>query len=351
MADFHPLKIKDIERITPNAVTIAFEIPESLYSTFAYNAGQYITIEKELKGAKLRRAYSVCIAPEKGELKVGIKKTPDGTFSRYANLELHKGDILEVHPPEGRFTFIPDPSKERHIVAFAAGSGITPIMSIMHSVLRDEPKSTFSLVYGNKSLTETMFHPDILDLIKKYPERLHVQFVYSQTQEPDAMFGRIEKSTVNFILKNKFKGTTFDAFYLCGPEEMIHSVSDTLVAGGIEKNRIKYELFTSPVTENEDQPVVADGKATISVTVDDDETTFVMDKKDRILDAVLKNDIDAPYSCQGGVCSSCIARLTKGEATMVQNQILTDGEIAEGLILTCQAIALSDEIAIDYDDV
>ncbi len=351
MANFHPLKIKNIERITPNAVTLDFEIPEALNDTFTFDAGQYITIKKELGGNELRRAYSVCIAPEKGALKVGIKKTPDGTFSRYANLELNEGDVLEVHPPEGRFTFIPDTAKRRNFAAFAAGSGITPIMSIMHSVLRDEPESTFSLIYGNKSKTETMFHEDILELIKKYPDRLNVQFIYSQAEESEAMFGRIERSTVNFLLKNKLKDIRFDGFYLCGPEPMIHTVSEILTENGIDKNLIKYELFTSPESESGEQTEMKEGQAHISVTVDDEETSFVMNKKDRILDAVLKKEIDAPYSCQGGVCSSCIARVTKGKAEMVQNQILTDGEIAEGLILTCQALVISDDIAIDYDDV
>lgn len=351
MADFHPLSIKTIERITPNSVTIAFDIPGNLQETFAFDAGQYITIKKELNGTELRRAYSVCVAPGKGALKVGIKKTPDGTFSRYANNDLTEGTVLEVHPPEGRFTFIPDAAKKRNIAAFAAGSGITPIMSIMHTVLKEEPQSTFSLIYGNKSLTETMFYKDILDLKEQYPERLQVEFVYSQTQEADCMFGRIERSTVNFMLKNKYKDISFDAFYLCGPEPMINTVTDTLVEKGIEKDVIKYELFTAPVSETEETATVGEGEVQISVLVDDDETSFVMNKKERILDAVLKKDIDAPYSCQGGICSSCIARVTKGKAEMVQNQILTDSEIEEGLILTCQALAVTDKIAIDYDDV
>jgi ring-1,2-phenylacetyl-CoA epoxidase subunit PaaE len=350
MADFHSLQVKDIERITPNAVTVAFEVPDVLQNTFSFDAGQYITIEKELNGAKLRRAYSVCVAPEKGALKVGIKKNPDGTFSRYANIDLASGDVLQVHPPEGRFTFIPDTTKKRNIAAFAAGSGITPVLSIMQTVLRDEPQSTFSLIYGNKSITETMFYSDILELVKQYPERLNVQFIYSQAEEPDCMFGRIERSTVNFILKNKHKGETFDAFYLCGPEPMINTVTETLIDHGVSEDQIKFELFTAPEEEGSDVSV-GEGMVQISVVVDDDETSFIMDKKERILDAVLKKDIDAPYSCQGGVCSSCIARVTKGRAEMVQNQILTDAEIEEGLVLTCQAHAVTDEIAIDYDDV
>ncbi|XLS29315.1 2Fe-2S iron-sulfur cluster-binding protein [Flavobacteriaceae bacterium M23B6Z8] len=350
MADFHSLSIKEIKRITPNAVTLTFDIPEALQSDFQFKAGQYITIKKELDGTELRRAYSVCVAPEKGALQVGIKKTLNGTFSRYANNDLSAGDVLEVHPPEGRFTFLPDASKKRNIAAFAAGSGITPVMSIMHTVLRDEPESTFALVYGNKSLTETMFYEDILELVKQYPNRLNVHFIYSQSQEPECLFGRIERSTVNFILKNKHKGEQFDAYYLCGPEAMIDTVTETLTDNGIAKDTIKFELFTAPEDENA-AVSVEEGKVQLTVLVDDEETSFVMNKKERILDAVLKKDIDAPYSCQGGVCSSCIARVTKGKAEMVQNQILTDSEIEEGLILTCQAHAVTDTLAIDYDDV
>lgn len=350
MADFHSLAIKKVNRITPNAVTLAFDIPEALQNDFKFKAGQYITIKKELDGAELRRAYSVCIAPDKGALQVGIKKTPDGTFSRYANNDLQEGEVLEVHPPEGRFTFAPDASKKRNIAAFAAGSGITPIMSIMQTVLRDEPQSTFALVYGNKSLTETMFYDDILKLVEQYPDRLNVHFIYSQAQEPECMFGRIERSTVNFILKNKHKDESFDAYYLCGPEPMIDVVTETLTDQGASKDDIKFELFTAP-EEEASTVTVGEGQVQISVLVDDEETSFVMNKKERILDAVLKKDIDAPYSCQGGVCSSCIARVTKGKAEMVQNQILTDSEIEEGLVLTCQSHAVTDEIAIDYDDV
>ena len=350
MTSFHSLKIKHIERITPNSVVVTFAVPGSHMADFRFDAGQYLTIKKELNGQELRRAYSICTDPGEGVLKVGIKKTPDGTFSHYANTELKVGDVWEVHPPEGRFTFKPDASKSRNIAAFAAGSGITPIMSIMKTVLRDEPQSKFVLLYGNKSLTETMFYDEIIELTKQYPERLKVHFIYSRSQEPQALFGRIERSTVNFILKNRHKEQVFEAFYLCGPEQMITTVSDTLKEHGIDENAIKFELFSTPVEEGAPEKL-PEGKTQITIMLDDEETSFTMDTSKLVLDAVLEKGIDAPYSCQGGICSSCIARITEGKAEMVKNQILTDSEIAEGLILTCQAHVLTDRIGIDYDDV
>ena len=185
---------------------------------------------------------------------------------------------------------------------------------------------------------------------EQYGGRLFVQYIYSRSHEEDALFGRIERSTVNFVLKNKFKGTEFDGFYLCGPEEMIEQVTDTLEDNGVPKEKIHFELFTSDDTEDELAEEL-EGKTKVEVLLDDETFTFVMDKKERVLDAVLKEDIDAPYSCQGGVCSSCIARLTAGKVEMVKNQILTDGEIEEGFILTCQSHPLTSAIKVDYDDV
>ena len=348
MSDFHPLKIASADILTPSAVALTFDIPENLQQNFAFKAGQYITLKHTVNGQELRRAYSISSPPSSGKLTVGIKKMPNGTFSVYANEQLKAGDVLEVMHPEGRFVF--DASGPKNIAAFAAGSGITPIMSIAQTVLESNPDSYFVLVFGNQSPEETMYFKEIQVLKEKYSERFFVQYVYSRSHEDEALFGRIEKSTVNFVLKNKFKETSFDGFYLCGPEEMIHMVSDTLKDNGIAEDKIHFELFTTSETEDtlaED----LEGKTQVEVTVDDETFSFVMDRKQLVLDATLKEKIDAPYSCQGGVCSSCIARITEGKAEMVKNQILTDGEIAEGLILTCQAHPLTPTLKVDYDDV
>ncbi len=349
MSDFHKLTVAAVDTLTPNSVAITFDIAANLKNTFSYSPGQYITIKHTINNDEVRRAYSISSAPSSGKLTVGIKKVEGGTFSVYANSKIKVGDVLEVMPPEGRFTFEPN-QKIQNIAAFAAGSGITPIISIAQTVLESNASNTFVLVYGNQNPIETMYHSQILELQEKFGERFFVQFVYSKVSEPDCLFGRIETSTVNLILKNKFKEISFEAFYLCGPEAMINSVSDTLKSNGVSEAKIYFELFTTSDTEDTLAENL-DGKTKIEVLVDDETFSFEMDQKILILDAVLKENIDAPYSCQGGVCSSCIARVTEGKAEMVNNQILTDGEVAEGLILTCQAHPTTATIKVDYDDV
>lgn len=349
MADFHPLTVKHIKPLTPDAVAITFSIPKELIQTFDFTPGQYITIKTQIKGKDLRRAYSICSSPRSDCFTIGVKKVDKGGFSDFAHTQLAVGDTLEVMPPEGRFTF-QSTGRPKTIAAFAAGSGITPIMSIAKAVLESHPKSKFVLVYGNKSFKDTMFYTDLVNLELNHSERFSVYFVTSQTQEDDSRFGRIDTAMVNYALKNKHKEVDFDAYYLCGPEAMIDLVSETLQNNDIPKDKIHFELFTSTeiLDELPDRP---DGKTQLTVTVDDEMFDLTMDKKDRVLDAVLKENIDAPYSCQGGVCSTCIARVTEGKAEMAKNQILTDGEIEEGFILTCQAHPLTPVLKVDYDDV
>jgi len=286
MSDFHALTVDQVQRLTPNSVSISFQIPEALKKTFFYKAGQYVTIKHKIDGKELRRAYSISCAPNSEQLTIGIKKV-----------------------------------------------------------------NTFVLVFGNQTPEEVMYSNEIQVLRDSYTNRFFVQHVFSRKHgNSQALFGRIENSTVNLILKNKFKETTFNRFYLCGPKEMIQTVETSLLNNGIAKENILFELFTSDDTENEIAENL-DGKTNVSVILDDEEHTLTMDKKELVLDAVLKATIDAPYSCQGGVCSSCIARVVDGKAEMVKNQILTDGEVAEGLILTCQAHPLTPNLKIDYDDV
>jgi len=349
MADFHSLRVKHIKKLTPSSVAIVFDIPKKLLQTFDFEAGQYITIKKEIKGTELRRAYSISSVPKSDSITIGIKKVDRGGFSDYANSKLAIGDTLEVMPPEGRFIFVGS-DQPKTVAAFAAGSGITPIMSIAKTVLDSNSANKFVLVYGNKSFEETMFYTDLVKLQLEYTNRFFVYFTNSQHKEQEALFGRIDTSTVNYALKNKHKDFNFDAYYLCGPEPMIHLVSDVLKENGVEADKIKYELFTASEIKDE-MPVSEEGQTQIEVVVDDETFSFTMDKKMLVLDAVLKENIDAPYSCQGGVCSSCIARVKEGKAEMVQNQILTDSEIEEGFILTCQAHATTPNLKVDYDDV
>jgi ring-1,2-phenylacetyl-CoA epoxidase subunit PaaE len=284
-------------------------------------------------------------------LKVAVKAVANGNFSSFANSELKVGDVIEVAPPNGRFVFEPNASNARTIAAFAAGSGITPVMSILKSALEGEPKSNFVLIYGNKSPKDTIFLDELLQLQSKYQDRLKLHFVYSQSQIDKALFGRIETSTINFLLKNDYKDTKFDRFYICGPEPMIHTVKDVLLESGINESQILFELFTVTTPAKPIDDSLIDGKTKVTVMLDDEETSFVMDQKKSVLEAALAENIDAPYSCQGGICSSCLARLTEGEVTMRQNNILTDSELEEGLILTCQSHPTTPTIRVDYDDI
>ncbi|RZJ65631.1 MAG: 2Fe-2S iron-sulfur cluster binding domain-containing protein [Flavobacterium sp.] len=350
MSTFHSLAIKDIRRETPLAVSIAFDIPDNLKADYSFLAGQYINLKTSFDGQEIRKAYSICSAPGSNEIRVAIKAVKNGGFSVFANEKLAIGDTMEVGTPEGKFTFEPKPDRQRNYAAFAAGSGITPVMAIIQAVLQGEPESTFVLVYGNKSPEDTIFHQLLHDLQQKFVGRFFVQFVYSQARAEDALFGRIERSTVNFVIKNKHKEKEFEKFYLCGPEEMIMTVNEVLRENNIPEKNIKFELFSTPIAEKKIEENL-DGQAKITVLVDDEEVSFIMSQQMTILDAALKQGIDAPYSCQGGICSSCMARITNGTATMKKNAILTDGEIAEGLILTCQAHPTSPEIYVDFDDV
>jgi ring-1,2-phenylacetyl-CoA epoxidase subunit PaaE len=352
MSQFHKLTIKNIKKETSNAVSILLDVPTNLKETFRFKAGQYITFRATINGQDIRRDYSICTSPKSDELKVAVKAVDGGLFSIYANTELSIGDTIDVAAPKGRFIFEPQYKASRTIAAFAAGSGITPILGIAKTVLEEEPQSSFILTYGNKTPKDVIFYNDLLQLQQSYPERFNLQFIYSQTDEEGSLFGRIDKSTVNFVLKNKYSHLNPSQFYICGPEKMIYTVKETLIENGVSEDQIFFELFTVPANSTvEMDSSIIDGNTKVTVMIDDEETTFVMPQTKSILEAALSENIDAPYSCQGGICSSCLARLKEGEAKMRQNNILTDSEIEEGLILTCQAHPTTSVVYIDYDDI
>ncbi len=351
MSQFYTLVIQKIIRETAKAVTLSFAIPEEHKNNFSFTAGQYLTLKTTINGEEVRRAYSLCSTPASGELNVTVKEVEGGSFSVHANRNLKEGDTLEVFPPEGRFELDNAFAKAQHsYAAFAAGSGITPIMSMIKTVLEQSNESKFLLVYGNKRPEDAIFRDELLALRNKYQDRFSIEFIYSQSREDGAHFGRIVMSTVNFVVKNKYAAANFDQYYLCGPETMIKEVTQVLKANGAGEEQIHFELFTAS-EDTADIQENLDGKSQIKIVCDDEEFSFVMPQDELILDAALDQDIDAPHSCQGGVCSSCIARVTEGTAVMEKNQILTDGEVAEGLILTCQAHPTSATLVVDYDDV
>jgi ring-1,2-phenylacetyl-CoA epoxidase subunit PaaE len=346
MAEFHKLSIKEIKKETADAVSISFDVPEKLKSEYKFTAGQYLTLKKELNGKEVRRAYSICSDPNSGVLKIAVKAVEGGTFSVFATTLLHESDRLEVATPEGRFVLNPESGK--NYIGIAAGSGITPIMSMIKASLHEN--STFTLIYGNKSTNDTIFRERLEILKKLYSTRLNVHYIYSREEAKDALFGRCDAGNINYFLRNEYKKTTFDKAFLCGPEAMIKEVTETLIANKITKKNIYFELFSVPVEVTEDHSV-PEGNSEITITLDNEETTFVMPQKKFILNAALDKDLDAPYSCQGGICSSCLARVTEGSVVMEKNAILTDDEIEEGLILTCQAHPTTPFIKIDFDDV
>lgn len=350
MSVFYKLNIKEVKRETQDAVSIVFNVPEELKTNYKYVAGQYLNLKLTLDGQEIRRAYSICSSPESDELRISVKAVKNGIFSQFANKQLKVGDNIEIGTPEGNFTFEPKEDKQKNYAGFAAGSGITPVLSIIKSMLISEPKSTFVLVYGNKSPEETIFYNDLHELMLNNVGRFFVHYVYSQSQIDGENFGRIDKSLVNMVLNTKHKEKEFDKFYLCGPEAMINSVSTVLKEHNVADKNIKFELFTTTSTEK----VIAvdgNGHTKVKMMVDGDFAEFEMSQKQTILEAALKQGIDAPYSCQGGICSSCLCRITEGTAEMKKNSILTDSEIAEGLVLSCQAVPTSDTIYVDYDDV
>lgn len=349
MNEFHSLTIKDKRQETPNSVSLAFEIPNSLRDTFQFKSGQYLTIRYNHEGTELRRSYSLCSSESSGEWRIGVKRVEGGTFSVIANEDLKEGDILEVMPPEGMFMLNADTSNENNYLAFAAGSGITPILSMLKTILEGEPNSTFTLVYGNQSLEEAMFYDELEALRKANPNRLHITYFFSRQNLEDCMFGRIERSMVNFILKNKYKDTKFHSYFICGPETMIEEVKVTLVDYGAKEDDIYFELFTSDKSGElqEDHS----GQTKVTITLDEETVSFIMPQDKSVLDAALDYGLDAPYSCQGGICSTCIAKLKEGKVEMKKNMVLTDGELEEGFVLTCQSHPTTSKVVIDYDDV
>ncbi|WP_299119812.1 ferredoxin--NADP reductase [uncultured Tenacibaculum sp.] len=350
MATFHKLIIEKIIKETADAVSILFTVPAELKEAYKFVAGQYITIKTKLNDQEVRRAYSICASPNTNEIKVAVKAVEKGLFSTYATTKLKENTTLEVSEPEGKF--ILEPTGNKNYIAFAAGSGITPVLSMIKVVLENEPTSTFTLVFGNKKADSTIFYDELNALAEKYPTQFNLHYVFSQEVKTNTKFGRIDKGHVNYFVKNVHKDISFDSAYLCGPEEMITTVSETLQDNGFDEENIHFELFTASSSPDEEIPMqFPDGKSGITVLLDDEESTFTMDKTDTILAASLRNQLDAPYSCQGGVCSSCIAKVTEGKAVMTKNSILTDDELEEGLILTCVAHPATPKVVVDYDDV
>ncbi len=350
MSAFHILSIKKVTPETRNSVSITFNIPNSLKDRFTFVPGQYITVQKELNGTEIRRDYSICSSLNSDEIKIGVKAVAGGIFSQFATTKLKAGDELAITIPQGRFNLNPDSNNAKNYMAFAAGSGITPILSMITSVLEIEQRSTFILIYGNKTVNDVMFRDDIDALISTYKDRFDVHYIFSKSSHDAHLSGRIDASVVDKMMST-YKGTEFADYYLCGPEAMINVVKETVVKTGVDTNNIHFELFTTSTEISPEESESLEGESEVTILLDDEEETFIMSRKSTILEQALLKGVDAPYSCQGGICSSCLAKVTEGKATMDKNSILSDEEVNEGLILTCQAHPTTTKITVDYDDV
>ncbi len=350
MSIFHKLLVKEVTRETNDAISIVFDIPNDFKDEFLFIPGQYLTIQKKLDDQLLRRAYSICSSPNSNELRIAIKAIPKGLFSVFANKKLKAGDYLEVSAPEGKFILQTSESNVRNYLAFASGSGITPILSMIQSVLKTEKESKFILVYGNKSQQQVIFKEKLDELIQNYPSKFKAHYIYSQELVEKALFGRINSNTVEEIIKNEYNEISFDKIFICGPEEMIDTVKNNLLEHGYTNDNIYFELFSTTSSKKE---IDKDLKKNSQITfiLDEEEFTFEMRQDETILNVALQHNLDAPYSCQGGICSSCLARVKEGEAIMKINKILSKEEIDEGLILACQAHPVTPKIIVDFDDV
>lgn len=344
MSTFHTLTIQEIIQETASAVSVVFNVPQTLKESFQFTAGQYITLKTTINGEEIRRAYSICSAPQSNQLKVAIKAVENGTFSVYATTQLKSGDSIAVSEPEGKFTLKAEDQKS--YIGFAAGSGITPVLSMIKTTLQENNSAKFTLVYGNKSEADVIFKTELENLQNQFSDRFSLHFVYSQQNIDGCLSGRINQNIVESFAKDN----SYDAAFLCGPEEMINLAKDTLAANGVSKDDIHFELFTTSISE-ENVAQIKDGETEVTVLLDDEELTFTMKQKDNLLAASLRNKVDAPYSCQGGVCSSCLAKITEGKAVMTKNSILSDEEVEEGYVLTCQAHPTTPKVFIDFDDV
>jgi ring-1,2-phenylacetyl-CoA epoxidase subunit PaaE len=353
--EFYKLKVKDIRKETPECVSVAFEIPEEHKDIFKFTQGQYITFRKYFMGEELRRSYSLCTSPLDNDFRVAVKKMGDGKFSSFANTELKVGDELEVMPPLGKFNTPLNASNSKNYIGFAAGSGITPIMSILKTVLRTEPNSTFTLFYGNKTVESVMFREELEALKNQYMGRLSLNYIMSREAIGSPIFkGHINGEKCREFAKNIFDPKTTDEVFICGPEDMLIDLKDTLKDIGVPEKNIHFELFvTSGIAKKKhDEEVIEENVLSeVTIIIDGDEFNFNLQTTDvNILDAALKNGANLPFACKGGVCCTCRAKLLEGKVDMEVNYSLEPDEVDAGFILTCQSHPLTKKVVVSFDE-
>ncbi|WP_418130849.1 1,2-phenylacetyl-CoA epoxidase subunit PaaE [Variovorax sp. 375MFSha3.1] len=356
---FHPLRVKAIEPDTHEAVIVSFEVPTDLQEVFGFTQGQYLTLRHDIDGQDLRRSYSICAGLDDGELRVGVRKVRGGVFSNWINASLKPGDTIQVMAPQGRF-FVPiEPGSARHHVGIAGGSGITPILSIMKTVLAREPHSRFTLIYGNRQLQSTMFKEEIEDLKNRYMTRLVLQHVFSDEHTDSPLgFGVMNREKIGEFLASVVPAADIDHVYVCGPFQMNDEAEAALLAAGVPEDRIHIERFGVALPSatqvgavvHEAQP--GDAKQARIVIVRDGlqrEITFT-EGQPSILDAASAAGLEVPFSCTSGVCGTCRAKCVDGEVRMERNFALDKNEVAAGFVLTCQAHPLTERVTLSFDE-
>ena len=353
---FHPLKIKEVKKETNDCVSLLFEIPETLKKNFSFRQGQSLTMRKMINGEEIRRTYSLCSSPLDNEWRVAIKKVEGGVFSSFANEQVSRGEVLEVMEPVGKFYTELNHVNKKNYVAFAAGSGITPVLSIIKTTLRTEPHSNFTLVYGNRSRSSIIFFEELEGLKNKFLDRFSLINILSRERTEAAInFGRINAQKLN-ELEKMIDYSANDEIFICGPEEMIFCVKDFLQKKGIPEKKIHFELFTSTTPKKsksgKEQSATESGPhCSITVKVDGRsfDVTLPLNSDMSILDAALKQGADLPYACKGGMCCTCKARLLQGEVEMDVHWGLEEEEVEKGFILTCQSHPKTEKLVVDFD--
>lgn len=352
---FHELRIESIIKETEDTVSISFEVPSQLMSDYSYSPGQYLTLKTNIDGEDIRRSYSLCSAPYENTWKVAVKRIEGGKFSTFANEKLQAGMSLEVMTPTGNFAVHPNKENKKSYLLIAAGSGITPILSISKSILVEEPESTVTLFYGNKGFHSVIFREEIEALKNHYMNRLRVIHVFSrESMGIPLQKGRIDKEKTKALHQAFLKNDSIDAVYICGPESMISGAKEALMDEGVDASRIHFELFTSPVQSKEKIALPTNSpkiESNVKIIIDGDVTELhLASTGQHILDAAQAAGADLPFACKGGVCCTCKAKIMEGSASMDVNYALEADEVEAGFILTCQAHPTSDHLVISFDE-
>lgn len=358
MPRFHPLEVTDIRKDTRDAVVVTLRPCNADAGAFAFTQGQYLTFRRDFDGEELRRSYSICAGLDEGCLRVGIKRVEGGAFSTWANEALKPGDVLDAMPPQGRFFTEIQPDAAKSYLGFAGGSGITPVLSIIKTVLAREPKASFTLVYANRQTSSIMFREELEDLKNLYLGRFSVVHILeSEGQEIDLFTGRIDAEKMEMLFRMWIDAESVDTAFICGPEPMMLTIAESLRQHGLGDDQIKFELFASSQPGRAKKRAVSEQAASsansceVSVTLDGTTRSFRMPKDGTaVLDAAIQNNMDAPYSCKAGVCSTCRAKVLEGEVEMEVNHALEDYEVRAGYVLSCQCIPLSDKLVLSYDE-